>query len=74
MSVFKYICNAIIALANAVARVFGYMIIVHCDKVEKQKEQEKRQQEASQDLQEACDNGTLDDLIDATKKIGDARR
>ena len=74
MSVFKSICNAVTAIANAIAKLFNYMTAVHHDNVEKQKEKDKQKEEASNALQDACDNGTLDDLIDATQQIGDAIR
>jgi len=66
MSIFKYICSVITAIANAIAKLFGYMADVHHDNVEKEKEKEKQKDEASQALSDACDHGTIDDLIDAT--------
>ena len=36
----------------------------------KQQDQKKAESEANKDLKDACDNGSLDDLLDATQKKG----
>lgn len=64
----------IIAVSNAIVAVFTYILAVHKSNNDKDKELANKQDKANAQLKEACDNGSLSDLIDATKKIGESKR
>lgn len=64
----------IVALSNAVVAVFSYILARHNTKNDKQAKKEEQIAAAEDKLEDACNNGTLSELIDAAKKIGDARR
>ena len=64
----------IVALSNAVVAVFSYILARHNTKNDKQAKKEEQIAAAEDKLEDACNNGTLSELIDAAKKIGEARR
>lgn len=64
----------IVALSNAVVAVFSYILARHNTKNDKQAKKEEQIAAAEDKLEDACNNGTLSELIDAAKKIGEARQ
>jgi len=64
----------IVAISNAIVAIFGYMLALHNTKNDKKAKKDEKIAEAEKQLEDACNNGTLSDLIDASKKIGEAKR
>lgn len=64
----------IVAVSNAIVAVFSYIIALHNTKHDKQKLKEEKKEEANKQLEEACNNGTLSDLLDASIKIGESKK
>ena len=64
----------IVALSNAAVAVFSYLLAKHNSKNDKAAKKEEKQKEASQKLEDACNNGSISDLIDASKEFGDAKK
>lgn len=64
----------IVAVSNAIVAIFGYMLALHNTKNDKTAQKEQKKKEAEKILEDACNNGTMSDLIDATKKIGESKR
>lgn len=64
----------IVALSNAVVAVFSYILARHNTKNSKQAKKEEQIAAAEDKLEDACNNGTLSELIDAAKKIGEAKQ
>lgn len=74
MSTSATIFAVIVAVSNAIVAVFSYVLAKHNAKNDKQKQKEEKIDAANAALKDACDNGSISDLIDATKKIGEAKR
>lgn len=68
------ILAVLVAISNAIVAVFGYMLALHNTKNDKSTQKEEKKKEAEKQLKDACDNGTLSDLLDATKKIGESKK
>ena len=64
----------LVALSNAIVAVFSYILAAHKTKNDKQTKIDEKVKQAEDNLEDACNNGSLSDLIDAAKKIGDAKR
>lgn len=64
----------IVAVSNAIASVFKYLLQFHNTKHDKNVKKQKKINEANKQLEDACNNGNLSELIDATKKVGEAKR
>ena len=64
----------IVALSNAVVAVFSYILARHNTKNDKQKQKEEKIEAAEKKLEDACNNGSMSDLLDATKELGEAKR
>ena len=64
----------IVAVSNAIVAVFGYMLAMHNTKNDKNAKKDEKVNEAEKLLDDACYNGDISDLIDATKKIGEAKK
>lgn len=64
----------IVAISNALVGFFAYLLALHNTKNDKQAHKEQKIEEAKKKIDDACDNGNLSDLIDAAKKIGEARK
>lgn len=64
----------IVAISNAIVAVFSYLLSSHNAKHDKEAKKQEKIDEANKQLEDACNNGTLSDLIDATKKVGEAKR
>lgn len=64
----------IVALSNAVVAVFSYILARHNAKNDKQKQKEEKIEAAEKKLEDACNNGSMSDLLDATKELGEAKR
>lgn len=64
----------IVAVSNALVALFSYMLALHNSKVDKDAQKEEKKKEAEKKLEEACDNGSMSDLLDASKQLGDAKK
>lgn len=64
----------IVAVSNALVGLFAYLLALHNTKNDKQAKKQEKIEEAKKIVDDACDNGNLSDLIDAAKKIGEARK
>ena len=64
----------IVAVSNALVGLFSYLLALHNTKYDKQAKKQENIEEAKKIVEDACDNGDLSDLIDAAKKIGEARK
>ena len=64
----------IVAVSNALIGLFAYLLALHNTKHDKQAKKQEKLDEAKKIVDDACDNGNLSDLIDAAKKIGEARK
>ena len=67
LTVIKAICQAIVA-------VFSYFLAVHNTKNDKKIKIEQKTSNAKDKIDDACDEGTLGDLLDATKELGDSKK
>lgn len=68
------ILAVIVAVSNAIVAVFSYILAVHNKKNDKQTKKEEEIKEAEKKLEDACNNGSMSNLIDATKELGDAKK
>lgn len=67
LSVLKTIGVTILSSALSFAiKLMEYMISVHKDELKRQ--EEKKMNESNERLEKVCDDGTLSDLLDATKE------
>ena len=64
----------IVAVSNEIVAIFGYMLAMHNSKNDKNAKKEEKKKEAEQKLEDACNNGTISDLIDATKQLGESKK
>ena len=64
----------IVAISNALVGLFAYLLALHNTRHDKQVQKEEKIEKAKAGVDDACDKGSLSDLIDAAKKIGDARK
>ena len=64
----------IVAVSNAVVAVFSYFLAKHNDKSSEKIQKQQDIKEAETQLEDACNSGTMSDLLDASKKIGDTKR
>ena len=64
----------IIAVSNAIVAIFGYMLAKHKTKNDKDMKKSEKIENAEKKLEDACNNGSISDLIDATKEIGNLRK
>lgn len=64
----------VVAVSNALVALFTYLIALHNTCNDKSAKKAKECEKAEKQLDDACDKGTLSDLIDATKKIGEASK
>ena len=64
----------LVAIGQAIAAIFAYMLAVHNSKNDKQSQKQEKIDNAKQKVDDACNNGSLSDLLDATKELGDANR
>lgn len=64
----------IVAVSNAVVAIFSYILALHNTKNDKDTKKDEKKQQAENQLEDACNNGSLSDLIDATKKIGELKK
>ena len=64
----------IVAVSNAIVGLFTYLLAVHNTRNDKKAHQEQKIEEAKKIIDDACDNGSLSDLVDAAKQIGEAKK
>lgn len=70
----KSIYAVVIAVANAISAVFSYILALHNSGAKEKAKKEEIIKSAEKNLEDACNGGTISDLIDATKKIGEVRK
>lgn len=68
------ITTLIAALAQAVVAVFAYLLAIHNQKNDKQSQKKEKIEKAKDKIDDVCNNGSLSDLLDATKELGDAKK
>ena len=68
------ILAGIAGLAQAIVAIFTYLLAVHNTRNDKNKQKQEKIDEAKDKLKDACDNGSISDLLDATKELGDAKK
>lgn len=66
--------TVIAAIAQAIVAVFAYLLAVHNTKNDKEEKKKDAVQKAEEKLDDACQNGDLSDLLDASKELGDAKK
>ena len=54
--------------------MFSYFLAVHTTKHDKKIKIEQKTSNAKDKIDDACDKGTLGDLLDATKELGDSKK
>ncbi len=64
----------IVAVSNAIVGLFTYLLAVHNTRNDKKAQREQKIEEAKKIVDDACDNGSLSDLVDAAKQIGEAKK
>ena len=68
------VMGVIIAVSHAIVAVFIYMLAKHKTNADKEAKKQEKIEEAKKLVEDACDNGSLSDLIDAAKQIGEAKK
>ena len=61
-------------IGQAIAAVFAYLLAVHNTRHDKKTQKQEKIDNAKQKVDDACNNGSLSDLLDATKQLGEAKR
>lgn len=61
-------------IGQAIAAVFAYLLTVHNTRHDKKAQKQEKIDNAKQKVDDACNNGSLSDLLDATKELGEAKR
>lgn len=69
---------ALTPIAQAIVAVFSYLLALHKSKRQdkedkKRAEAKKNVEKAEKEVDDVCNNGNLSELLDATKKLGDAK-
>lgn len=64
----------IVAVSNAIVAIFTYILTLHNTKNDKNLKKDEKIENAEKKLEDACNNGSMSDLIDATKELGDAKK
>lgn len=68
------ITTLIAAFAQAIVAVFAYLLAVHNTKNDKKTQKQEKIEQAEKKVDDACNNGSISDLLDATEDLGDAKR
>ena len=66
--------TVLVVLGQALAAVFAYLLAVHNSRHDNQVQKQEKIDNAKQKVDDACDHGSLSDLLDATKELGDAKK
>jgi len=74
MAINTTILTVITVIGQAIVALFSYFLAVHNTNNDKNKKREEKIDSAKNDIDTACDKGTISDLIDATKKLGDSHK
>ena len=61
-------------IGQAIAAVFTYLLAVHNTRHDKKAQKQEKIDNTKQKVDDACNNGSLSDLLDATKELGEAKR
>ena len=64
----------IVAISNALVAVFSYILAVHNTRNDKNSQKQQKKEEAQKELKDVCDKGSMSDLLDIAKKIGDLKK
>ena len=65
---------AIVAISNALVGLFAYLLARHNTKNDKQAQKQQKIDAAKEKIDNACDTGSLSDLLDAAKHMGEVRK
>ena len=66
---------AVIAtIAQAIVGITSYLLALHNAKYDKKAQKQEKMDAADKKIDQACNEGSLSDLLDATKQKGDARK
>lgn len=68
------IMTLIAGLAQAIVAVFAYLLAIHNTKHDKNTKKKESINTAEQKVDDACNNGGISELLDATKELGDAKK
>ena len=66
--------TVLVVIGQAIAAVFAYLLAVHNNRHDKKTQKQEKIDNAKQKVDDACNNGSLSDLLDATKELGEAKR
>lgn len=64
----------LVAVSNAIVAIFSYMLAVHNTRNDKSAKKNDKIDSAEKNLKDACDKGTISDLLDTTKNLGDSKK
>lgn len=64
----------IVAVSNAIVAIFSYLLSAHKTKHDKNAKKQEKIDEANNELENVCNNGSLSDLLNVSKKIGEAQK
>lgn len=68
------IISLIASIAKAITAVFSYLLEMHKVKFDKKTRSQERIESAERKVDDACNKGTLSDLLDATIDLGKEKR
>lgn len=74
MAISASLLTMITAVGQAIVALFSFFLAVHNTKHDKKTQTEEKIANKEKQLDNACDNGTIDDLIDATKELGKSKK
>lgn len=74
MAVATTFTTVLVVIGQAIAAVFAYLLTVHNTRHDKKTQKQEKIDNAKQKVDDACNNGSLSDLLDATKELGEAKR
>lgn len=71
---FKTILSTILSISNFLGTFFSYKLFKATAEREDNKETKEKIRIAKEEISKACDKGTISDLLNATKNLGDANK
>lgn len=74
MAINASILAIITTIGQAIVAVFSFLLAVHKTKNDKDAKRKDDIEESEKQLDKICDNGTISELIDATKDLGKSKK
>ena len=74
MAVATTFTTVLAVIGQAIAAVFAYLLAVHNTRHDKKAQKQEKIDNAKQKVDDACNKGTLSDLLDATSDLGKEKR